>query len=134
VIVSMEMERDPVQTLGSIASLLHENRRSLAEALHGLQKLAASDHTPEYFRAPLKGNAKALRRIVSVRHRALWLSTIGDFPEAILILDVAKSVLCCECRPCLVQEVDAWLPIHARAVELLDRTREQILRRWRARG
>jgi hypothetical protein len=128
----IELETDPILALGSIASLVRENRRSLAEALCGLRKLVASHDPPEHVRSALAQNVRAFRRAVSVRHRALWLSTVGDFPEAILILDVAKSILCCESAPCRIREVDAWLPVHARTLELLDRTRDHIVRRWRA--
>jgi hypothetical protein len=129
---SIELESDPIHALGSIASLMQDDRRSLAEAFCSLRKLVASNGAPAYARGALKKNAAALRRIVSVRHRALWLSAVGDFAEAVLILDVAKSMLCCESVPCPIRQVDAWLPIHARTVELLDHTRDRILRRWRA--
>jgi hypothetical protein len=40
-------------------------------------------------------------------------------------------VLCCEASPCEVQRVDAWLPIHTRALELMDDTRSEIFHQWR---
>jgi hypothetical protein len=81
-------------------------------------------------RRALLANARAFRRVLSVRHRALWLSRIGDFAEAELILGVARTLLCCESIPCPVQQVDAWLPIHARTLALLDGTRGEVLRLW----
>jgi hypothetical protein len=128
---SIELDRDPVHALMSIAALVTPGRRSLAAAVHSLRALASSGAAPGYVRRILRKNTLSLRHALSVRHRALWLSREGRVPEAILSLDVAKSVLCCEASPCEVQRVDAWLPIHTRALELMDDTRSQIFHQWR---
>jgi hypothetical protein len=129
----LELEQDAVPVLDAVAAHIRDDRRSLAEALCALRQLGASAQTPAHLRVALQGNARALRRVISVRHRARWLAAAGDVAEAVLILEVAKSILCCESRPCLAGPLDAWLPVHARAVALLNGTREQILARWRAR-
>ena len=119
-------ERDPVHALVSIAPYLTHGRRDLAVAVHGLRAFAAARAAPEYLQRVLRKNTLSLRHALSVRHRALWLSRAGRVAEALLSLDTAKSVLCCEASPCEVQRVDAWLPIHTRALELMDETRSRI--------
>jgi hypothetical protein len=131
VTTSTEVERDLVHVLGYAAALMQDDRHSLAEAYCALRALAASDDVPLHLRVILKKNVSAVRRIVSVRNRALWLSTIGDVPEAALILDVAMSLLCAECAPCEMRGLDAWRPVHTRLLSLLVRTQDQIVRRWR---
>ena len=123
-------ESDPVHALVALAPFVTRGRRNLAVALHGLRTFAADRRAPEYVRRVLGKNTLSLRHALSVRHRALWLSRVGRFPEALLSLDVAKSVLCCEASPCEVQRVDAWLPIHTRALELMDETRSEIFHQW----
>jgi hypothetical protein len=126
------LENDTVHALISMAPFVTDGRRNLAVALHGLRACAASRAAPEPLRRILRKNTLSLRHALSLRHRALWLSREGRVPEALLSLDVAKSVLCCEASPCEVRRVDAWLPIHTRALELLDDTRSRIFHEWRA--
>jgi hypothetical protein len=126
-----ELEADPVNALCALAPLLSGDRRSLAAAVFGLRRIAARPGAPERFRRVVRRNTLSLRHAISVRHRALWLSRVGRHPEALLVLDAAKGVLCCESSPCPVRQVDAWLPLHMRALELLDDTRSRICDEWR---
>jgi hypothetical protein len=123
---TLEPVGNPVHTLSAIAPLVGAERRSVAVALQRLRSLAASDSTPEYLRRLLRRNTVSLRHALSVRHRALWLSRAGRVPEALLVLDTAKRVLSCESSPCPIQQIDAWLPVHTRALELLDDTHRRL--------
>lgn len=123
---TVEWVADTVHTLSAIAPLVSEERRSAAVALQRLRSLATSEATPEYLRGRLRRNTLSLRHALSVRHRALWLSRAGRVPEAVLVLDTAKRVLSCESSPCPIEQIDAWLPVHNRALELLDDTRRRL--------
>jgi hypothetical protein len=127
----LETPPDPVDTLCALAPLVSADRRSLAAALHGLRQFAADDAAPATLRRRVQKNTISLRHALSVRHRALWLSRAGRQPEALLALDVAKGVLRCESSPCPLRQIDAWLPLHTRAMELLDETRRGIFQEWR---
>ena len=128
--MTADIETDPVHALASIAPYLTHGRQNLALAVHRLRGLCVSRAAPEYVRRVLGKNTLSLRHALSVRHRALWLGRAGRIPEALLSLDAAKSVLCCESSPCEVRRIDAWLPIHTRALELMDETRRLIFDAW----